>query len=198
VGIRDLFKKSRTTKTATALGPPSTGPSTVAPQAAQSPGNPGVTKIEREHFHLHAPFQWVAVPGDNPLEFEFRNQTLREQLIVTLLLPREPLAAAKLQMLAEDFGNKRLSALATLSNGRAVHSPLRIQSGSGQAEARCLGADDSHKVRFAFVVRVAPAKVVTVALTRYFMEEVGSPFDVYASSIFDFLQVKNPGGSTGG
>jgi len=32
----------------------------------------GVTRIEREHFLLHAPFQWVAVPGDKPLEFEFQ------------------------------------------------------------------------------------------------------------------------------
>jgi hypothetical protein len=42
---------------------------------------------------------------------------------------------------------------------------------------------------------VAPTKVVTVALSRYFLEEVGSPFEAYAGSIFDFLQVKNPGGT---
>jgi len=41
----------------------------------------------------------------------------------------------------------------------------------------------------AFVVRVAATKVVTVALTRYVLEEVGVPFDVTAGLIFDMLEV---------
>jgi hypothetical protein len=195
MGIRDFFKKQQP-----AVGGPVSVPAS-APRPAgarpgsQPPGNPGVTKIDREHFTLHAPFQWLAEPGDNPLEFEFRNQTLREQLIVTVLLAREPFDAAGLQPLAEELANARLRALDTISNGQAVHSPLRLQSGSGQSEARCVGRDDPQKVRIAFVVRATPVKVVTVALTRYFLEEVGTPFEAYAGSIFDFLRIKNSGGS---
>jgi hypothetical protein len=187
---RDSFKE---TIPAAAPSPPPPPPPT---SAARPFGNPGVTKIEREHFLIHAPFQWVAFPGDNPLEFEFRNQTLREQLIVTVLLTREPLGQSQVEELAMDLANKRLNALRALSKGKAVHSPPQLQRGSGQAEVRCFGGDDPQKVRFAFVVRTTPAKVVTVALTRYFLDEVGSPFQAYAGSIFDFLQVKNAGGAT--
>ena len=35
---------------------------------------------------------------------------------------------------------------------------------------------------------------MTVALTRYVLEEVGVPFDVTAGLIFDMLEVKNPNG----
>ena len=195
MGIGDFFKKKTPAVQPVAVPPPPPPPS--PSRAARPPEKPGVTKIEREHFLLHAPFQWVAVPGDNPQEFEFRNQTLREQLIITVLLARERFSEPKLQPLAEDLANKRINALAKISNGKAVHSPLQPRTGSGQAEVRCTGYDQSQKVRFAFVVRVAPAKVVTVALTRYFLEEIGGPFDAYVEPIFDLLQVKNPGGPVG-
>jgi hypothetical protein len=135
------------------------------------------------------------VPGDNPLEFEFRNQTLREQLIVTVLLTREPLGPSQVESAATELEETRLGALRTISNGHAVHSAPQLQTGSDQAEVRCFGRDEPQKVRFAFVVRAAPAKIVTLALTRYFLEEVGSPFQAYAGSIFDFLQVKSPAGA---
>jgi hypothetical protein len=160
------------------------------------PPNPGTTRIEREHFLLHAPFQWMAVPAEdsaaNPLEFEFRNKTLPEQLIVTVLLARAPFDERTRRSVAEDLVTKRLKALAQISNGHAVHSPVDYRSGSGQVEARCVAVDEPQRVRSAFVVRVAPAKVVTVALTRYFLEEVGGPFDMAAGLIFDMLQVKSP------
>ena len=191
MAIGDLFRRKA------ASGSPPAPPPVPPARMAQPPGNPGTTKIDREHFLLHAPFQWAAVPGDNPAEFEFRNQTLPEQMIVTVLLAREPFGVAQLQPLSEDLARKRLNALATISNGKAVNSPLRSQAGSGQAETRCFGQDALQKVRFAFVVRAAPAKVVTVALTRYFLEEVGSPFEAYAGTIFDLLQVKTSGSPAG-
>jgi hypothetical protein len=64
-------------------------------------------------------------------------------------------------------------------------------------EARCVARDEPQKVRFAFVVRVASTEVVTVELTRYFLEDVGTPFQTYTGLIFDFLQVKDPGGPAG-
>ena len=158
----------------------------------QRPGEPGVTKIEREHFLLHVPFHWVAVPGDRPLEFEFHNQTLPEQLIVTVLLAREPLPPSQVEQVAGELAEMRLSALREVSGGRAVHSTPQVQTGAGQAEVRCVGMDESRQVRYGFVVRVAPAKVVTVAITRHFVEEVGHPFDLYCATISDLLQVKNP------
>src|SRR4051812_5355488 len=107
-------------------------------------------------------------------------------MLVTVLLTREPLGASQLEGVAKELAEKRINALRTISNGHAVHSAPQVQTGSGQAEVRCLGHDEPQQVRFAFVVRAAPAKVVTVALTRYFLEEAGSPFrDTRApSSIF--------------
>jgi hypothetical protein len=160
--------------------------------------NPGVTRIEREHFLLHAPFQWKAVPGDDPLQYEFVNQTLREQLVATVMLPRETIQPEMFRKLAEELATGRWRALATLSKGRAILSPLQFQEASGQCEVRGFARDDAEKVRIAFVIRVAPAKVVTVALTRYFLDEVGNPFEVGAGLMFDLLQVKNPGAAANG
>jgi len=127
------------------------------------------------------------------MEFEFRNQKLKDQLIVTVLIPREPFNAAKQRWIAEDLANKRLAALASVSGGRAVHSPLQFLSGSDQIEVRCFACDEPNKVRVAFVIRVAAAKIVTVAYTRYFLEEIVLPFEDYVCTIFDFIEVKNPG-----
>jgi hypothetical protein len=193
MGFRDLFKKQ--TKAASPSDPVIPPPKPAPP--VDPPSNAGVTKIERDHFLLYAPFQWIAVPGENPLEFEFRNQTLREQLIITVAFLTEPSDQAKSQWIAEELAKKRLSVLATISNGHAVHLPLRFQSGSGQSEVRCFGRDEPQKVRFAFVIRATQVKVITVALTRYFLEEVGSPFESYAGSIFDFLKVKEPANPAG-
>ncbi len=159
---------------------------------ATSSGRLVSTRIEREHFLIHAPLQWVEVPGEKPTEFEFRNQTLPEQLIVTVWAPRECSTPGKMHHAADFFVKHRLSALATISKGQAIHSPPRFQSGNGQLEARCVGHDAAQSVRFAFAVRVAPAKVITVGLTRYTLVELGPPFEVHADLIFDLLQVKNP------
>ena len=184
MGLFNFWKKPSAPRT------PDAADSAKAESDPLSSADAGSTQIDREHFVLHVPFQWVAVPGDNPLEFEFRNQTLREQLIVTVLLTQQPADAATRRSMAERLASLRLRGLDTLSNGRAVHSPVKFQTGSDQAEARCAGRDDANKVRFAFVIRATATKVVTVALTRYFLEEVGAPFDAYAGLIFDLVQVK--------
>ena len=155
--------------------------------------SPDTTHIDREHFMLQAPFEWKAVPSDQPLEFDFRNQTLPEQLIVTVLLARERFSGLQLQQVAEQLSNTRLNALARLSEGKVVASPVNFMRGSGQVEARCIARDDANKVQYAWVIRVAPDKVVTVAITRFMIEEAAMPFDAYTGVIFDFLQVKNPG-----
>ncbi len=159
-----------------------------------SNSNSGVTRIEREHFLLHAPFEWKAVPGENPLEFQFRNQTLPEQLIVTVMLAGTPFDHDELRPIAEDFAARRVEAYKQLSGGKAIASSVSIQSASGQVEARSIGHDEPNNVRFAWAIRAAPAKVVTIALTRYTLEEIGTPFPAYAGSILDFVQVKAPNG----
>ena len=114
---------------------------------------------------------------------------------MTVLLARAPIEGDDARRaVAQDLASKRLDAIARVSNGKAVHSPVELRGGSGQAEARCVAVDEAQRVRLAFVVRVAATKVVTVALTRYFLEEVGVPFDVTAGLIFDMLEVKNPNG----
>ncbi|HPF41741.1 MAG TPA: hypothetical protein PK093_24140 [Phycisphaerae bacterium] len=162
-----------------------------APIAPPSPH--GTTRIEREHFLLHAPFEWTAVPPTKDLEYEFRNQTLPEQLIVTVILPGEPLDATKRRLVVHDLTNARLRAVSQLSSGQAEHSTPRSNEGTGQYEMRCVGVDKLNGVRFAFVVRAASDRVVTVALTRYTLVELGAPFDVYVEPIFDLLQFRSQG-----
>lgn len=173
--------------------PPTPGPPPSGPASPSQRRKSGGTRIERKDFQLHIPFDWVEMPSEKPLEFEFRNTWFKEQLIVTVLLCREPLDETKRQRLAEELVKIRLDALATVLRGQGIHSPVDFRSGSDQIEARCFGRDERQKIRFAFVIRVAAAKVVTVAVTRYFLDDIARPFDVYAGLIFDFLQVKEPG-----
>lgn len=154
------------------------------------PSNSGTTRIEREHFLLHAPFEWKAVPPTQELEWEFRNQNLPEQLIVTVFLTREPLDAPSRRSVVRDLTNTRLRAIAQLSAGQFEHPPPQPNDGEGQCEMRCAGVDKLNGVRFAFVVRAASDRVVTVALTRYMLEDVGVPFEAYSGTIFDLLQLK--------
>ncbi len=149
------------------------------------------TRIEREHFLIHVPYEWKAVRGDDPLEFEFRNQTLPEQLIVTVMLAGKPLLEQTLRSAVERLVELRLAALAELSRGKAVCSPVGYQSDSGQVEARCTGVDEPNGVRIAWDIRSTKNKIVTVALTRYSLEEVGAAFEIYAGIIFDLVQVKD-------
>lgn len=182
MGLFDRFKKQQPSPQSSAA---STSP--IVPSA-----NPGTTRIEREHFLLHLPFEWRAVPPTKELEYEFHNQTLPEQLIVTVLLTREPLDEVRRRSVVQDLTNTRLGAIAKLSDGQAQHSPPQRNEGDGQCEARCFGLDKSNGVRFAFVVRAASDRVVTVALTRYLLDDIGMPFEAYYGTIFDLLQLKGP------
>lgn len=183
----DRFKKQQ----------PSLQSAAPCPAPVVPPVNSGTTRIEREHFLLHAPFEWKAVPPTKELEYEFRNQTLPEELIITVLLTRESLNEARRRSVVQDLTNARLGAIAKLSGGQAQHSAPQQNEGDGQCEMRCCGVDKSNGVRFAFVVRAAPDRVVTVALTRYLLEDVGTPFEVYCGTIFDLLQLKGSGEAAG-
>jgi hypothetical protein len=187
MGLFDFLKKRQ----------PPPPPQSPAPAPIAAPSNPGTTRIEREHFLLHAPFEWKAVPPTKELEYEFRNQTLPEQLIVTVLLTNEPLDASRRRSIVQDLTTRRLQAIAQLSNRQAEHAPPQHNEGGDQCEMRCVGLDKSNGVRFAFVVRASSDRVVTVALTRYMLDDVGMSFDIYSATIFDLLQLKGPGQPTG-
>ncbi|HZZ42859.1 MAG TPA: hypothetical protein VFE58_07965 [Tepidisphaeraceae bacterium] len=183
MGIFNLLKKQ----------PPLSTPALSKSQAEAAPAanKPGTTRIEREHFILHAPFEWIHIPGHDPMQFEFRNQSLPDQLIVSVFLAREPFAdVAARRAMAKQLADKRIDAIRQLSNGKAVLSECSPSDGSTQTEIRCVGVDEPQRVRMAFVVRVTRTKVVTVSMTRYALDEPGHQFDVYSGLIFDFLQIK--------
>jgi hypothetical protein len=184
MGMFDSFKR----KQENPASPP-------APVASPPTGPPAgqqanFTTIDRENFTVVAPFQWKLIPGTNPSEFEFRNQTLPEQLMVTVLLFRESQAPDSLSSTAERLTAARVNAIRGLSNGKAAIEPVHLSQAPNQAEARCIGLDSDNKVRFAWSIRVTPQKAVTVALTRYALKEIGSPFAVYSGTIFDLVKVK--------
>jgi hypothetical protein len=191
MALFDFFKKRQSPPPSVRPRPAPTS-ATIAP-----PSNPGTTRIEREHFLLHAPFEWKAVPPTKELEYEFRNQALPEQLIVTVLLTREAMDASRRRSVVQDLTNTRLRAIGQLSSGRAQHSPPQQNEGDGQCEMRCCGVDQSNGVRFAFVVRAASDRVVTVALTRYMLDDAGMAFENYSGTVFDLLQLKGYGQTSG-
>lgn len=85
----------------------------------------------------------------------------------------------------------RQYAVTQLSAGKAPVAETALTSANGQVETRVIGEDVPNKVRSAFVIRGTSKKTVTVALTRYMLEEVGGPFAVYAGLIFDLLVIKD-------
>src|SRR5690242_15934863 len=129
MGLLDRFKRNRDPAAAPAP-PPQPAPNPVAAPASGS----GTTQIDREHCLLHAPFEWKAVPSDQPLEFDFRNQTIPEQLMITVLIARESFSGPKLREVAEQLTEMRIKVLSRLTEGRSVASPVQYQSGSGQVE----------------------------------------------------------------
>jgi hypothetical protein len=187
MGLFDWFKKQQ----------PSPQPSAPSPSQIVPSANPGTTRIERGYFLLHAPFEWKAVPPTKELEYEFWNQTLPEQLIVTVLLALEPMDAAHRRSVVQDLTNIRLGAIAKLSGSQAQHSAPQQNEGDDECEMRCSGVAQQNGVRFAFVVRAAADRVVTVALTRYLLDDVGMPFEAYCGTIFDFLRLKGFGPPAG-
>ena len=85
-GLTRLLQKTN----ASCMTPPSppVGPPPPPTRITHPRSHPDVTKIESEHFYVSAqPFQWRGGARRHVhSNSEFRNQTLAEQLIVTVLL----------------------------------------------------------------------------------------------------------------
>jgi hypothetical protein len=147
------------------------------------------TTADRPDFTLNVPFRWEATPCDEG--YEFRNRTLPEQIVVTVLQHKRDLTADELEESVTRLVAHRRSAIAQLSGGQAVLGETVLKRSNSEVEARVVGEDAPNKVRLAFVIRGTPKKTVTVALTRYMLEEVGAPFADYVRAIFDLLKIKN-------
>ena len=154
-----------------------------------TPGDSDTTTADRPDFTLSVPFRWEAVPCDEG--YDFRNRTLPEQIVVTVLQHKRELAPDELEESITRLVAHRRGAIAQLSAGKAVLGETVLTHSDSQVEARVLGEDAPNKVRHAFVIRGTPKKTITVALTRYMLEEVGAPFPHYAGVIFDLLRIKN-------
>jgi hypothetical protein len=164
------------------------------PDAASSVSEPAAngsttTTAERPDFTLSMPFRWEAVPCDEG--HEFRNLNLPEKIIVTVLQHNRELAADELEDAITPLVTVRRNAVRQPSVGAVVLSETTVTRANEQVEARVTGEDAANKVRLAFVIRGTPRKTVTVALTRYMLDEVGASFADYAGIIFDLLKIKN-------
>jgi hypothetical protein len=176
VGFFDRFKRKEK-------------PPDAAPAAEPAPDSNATTTAERPDFTLSVPFRWEAVPCDEG--YEFRNRTLPEQIIVTVVQHKRELAADELDEAIMRLVSIRRNAIGQLSAGKAVLSETTLTRANGQVEARVSGEDATNDVRIAFVIRGTPKKTVTVAITRYMLQEVGAPFAAYTGVIFDLLKIKN-------
>jgi len=163
-------------------------PAAVAQAPEQAPDSSATTTADRPDFTLSVPFRWEAVPCDDG--YEFRNRTLPEQIIVMVLQHKRELATRELEEAVTRLAAVRRDAIGELSAGKAVLGETLLTRSNSQVEARVIGEDAPNKVRLAFVIRGTPKKTVTVALTRYMLEEVGAAFADYAGVIFDLLKIK--------
>jgi hypothetical protein len=161
---------------------------TAAPTAQMLPGSDATTTADRPDFTLSVPFRWEAVPSEEG--YEFRNQTLPEQIIVTVLPHKREMGVDELEEVVTGLVALRRKAIGELSAGKARVGETVLVHSEGQVEARVIGEDTPNKVRLAFVIRGTPKKTVTVALTRYMLDEIGAPFEDYARVVFDLLKVK--------
>ena len=164
-------------------------PASAPPAPEPAPESSATTTADRPDFTLSVPFRWEAVPSQEG--YEFRNRTLPEQIVVTVLQHKRDLPADELEEAITRLVNVRRSAIGQLSAGKAVLRETVLTRSNGQVEARVIGEDAPNKVRLAFAIRGTPKKTVTVALTRYMLEEIGAPFADYAGVIFDLLKIKN-------
>ncbi len=153
------------------------------------PESDGTTTADRPDFTLRLPFRWEAVECEEG--YEFHNKKLPEQIVVTVLQHKRPLGADEFEDTVTRLVAIRRKAIGEFSAGKAHLGDTKATRSDGQVEARVFGEDAPNKVRLAFVVRGTPKKTVTVALTRYMLEEVGAPFETYAGLIFDLLKVKD-------
>jgi hypothetical protein len=161
------------------------------PASGPSAGDDGTTTADRPDFTLSVPFRWEAVP--NAEGYEFRNRVLPEQIVVTVLHHQRELGTEELADVITRVAGLRRKAIRELSSGQARLAEAPLRRGDGYVEARAIGEDTQNMVRLAFVVRGTAKKTVTVALTRYTLDEVGAPFEHYAGVIFDLLKIKTGG-----
>ncbi len=133
------------------------------------------------------PFRWISVPCEEG--YEFRNQVLPEQLIVTVLRPQYRLERTELLKTVEQLVGTRIGAIDKLSQGHATFGQPIYNQAENACEARVFGTDAPNKVRLAFMIRGTPDKIVSAALTRYSLENT-VPLEVHAGLIFDFMKIK--------
>ena len=149
-----------------------------------------LTRIEREHFVIRLPYTWKAVLGVNP-GWDFRNQELPEQLTI-LVLAFEPRAGPDAVRAAlEGLIQGPNLIMMDLRTPHAILSAPEFRTGPHeQQEARRVGYDKRNNLRAACVIRATPQKMVVFSLTRFHFEELGRKFEIYASIIWDFIEIK--------
>jgi hypothetical protein len=172
------FKKKPTSPSSSAVG-------TAAPEFAASDST---TSIDKTDFALGLPFKWREVACDNG--FEFQNEALPEQCIVDVQHAQKSLSEPEMQSALERLAMVRRDATIQLSGGAANLSQIEYRHGNGQIEARFQGVDKANQVQIATAIRATPTKFITMSLYRYTLSEVGIPFSVYASTIFDLAHIK--------
>ena len=82
-------------------------------------------------------------------------------------------------------------AIAEMSSGAGQLGETEFRRGASHLEARVVGVDQANGVRLAFLICVSPRKSITVALNRYTLREIGTPFVEYVGIIFDLFEVKD-------
>jgi hypothetical protein len=170
---------------------PNEGIGANAPRVTYSPKPVDTTDVDQIHLSLRLPFEWREFPPDKPFEFEFRNQKIPEQLLVTVMLAQSPFSNAQMNEIGEQLLSQRRDGVARLSEGKAILAIPTHQTKFGHLDVRCSASIEMQNIEYAWVTRITPSKVVTAALTRHTRKNLGIPFPTYAGAlIFDRFKVK--------
>ena len=146
------------------------------------------TTIDKEDFTLTLPGVWKEQPGDDGCEFV--NRSSGEMLVVSILRSHEMAGSSEMRPSVERLDAIRRTMLATVSLSHVILGPTQYRETERDIEARFDGHDPQHGMRMSVLIHGSASKVLTLSLYRDSLIELAIPFAVYASSIFNLLEVK--------
>jgi hypothetical protein len=129
---------------------------------------PVVTEIDKTGFSLTLPGVWAERASDDG--FDFVNEALGEQILVSVLDVKRILTNVELTDAVKGLAGIRRESLLKLSGGRAQIEPTQVVPVVGQVAMRFIGIDSANKIRFITEIHGQSSRVVTISFYRYSLD----------------------------
>lgn len=139
-------------------------------------------------FRLALPDGWVERPADDG--FNYVNEALREQLIVSVIEAKNPpLSDEQLRASIAELVRFRREAIAKLSEGHCRFDSEEVPETSGLAAASLRGVDTANSVCFALRFMGYPARIFTIAYYKYGCQEGSQPAEARLAALTAALEI---------